>query len=172
MLHMTFTLSKFWLRHFVASVVSIAVPVFLVFVIYVGLFIVAIVTNSGPGGPLALPFWMLAAFVVSLLYTACLLFPSVWIAEMISHRFGKWHFVWEIFISTLVLGILIFATSFMLNGIYNRDGMNLILNNPGYVFVALLIPLGIYWWTAKFVQLGFRLPGYFWSRLQNKQLTH
>jgi hypothetical protein len=169
MLKITLTVSKFWLRHFSASMVSIAIPTILVVVIYVGLVMVAIVTASDLGGPLALPFWMLTALVVSILYTTFLLFPSVWIAEMISRRFGKWRFVWEIFISTIVLGILIFAATFVLNGIYNRDGMNLIRNNPGYVFIALLIPLGIYWWTAKLVELGILLPARIWNKLHTQR---
>lgn len=171
MLHTTFIVSKFWLRHFVASVVSITIPIILVFVIYIGLVIVAIVTDSGLGSPVALPLWMLIAFVVSILYTTFLLFPSVWIAEITARCFGKWRFMLEIFFSTLALGLLIFAATFFLNSFIKPDGFDFVLNNPVYVLFALLIPLGIYWWTAKFVQLGFHLPGIIWRQMQSKQIT-
>jgi|GEM_PF-6688541 hypothetical protein len=170
MLHTTIRVSKFWLRHFIASVVSISIPPLLVFLIYVGLVIFAIVTDSGLGGPLALPFWMLAAFVASILYTAFLLFPSVWLAEIVSRRFGKWQLLAQIPISTITLAVFVFASSLLLNLYANTPNSPLqMLNDPVYIFAALLIPLGVYWWTAKLIELGFILPARMWRRISKPQ---
>lgn len=167
MLHTTFTISKFWLRHFVASIVSITFLPILVLLIYVGLVIFAIVTDSGLGGPLALPFWMLAAFVVNILYTTFLLFPSVWLAEIVSRRFGKWQLLAQIPISTISLAIFVFAASLLVNSYANAQNSPFeLLNYPAYIFAALLIPLGVYWWTAKMVQLGLLLPERVWKRIE------
>lgn len=91
------------IRHLVASIVSITAAILLVTVVYFTLLVVAIASNSGPGGLIALPFWAVAAGIFSLFYTACLPFPAVLIAELISQRLRSHQILASVLISTIAL---------------------------------------------------------------------
>jgi hypothetical protein len=152
--------SNFYLRHLIASIVSIAIPVVVVFITYFLLLLIALVTNSGLGGPIALSFWMIFFFIVSTLYTAILLFPSVLIAEISARVFGKWQHVAQVPISTLVLLLIVFVLSFAARNTPNYSEAILLhwANYPLVTFLVLSIPLGLYWWTMKIIQAGISLP--------------
>jgi hypothetical protein len=164
----TVSITNFILRHFVASVVSIAVPVALVIITYCVLFIVAIITDTGLGGPVALPFWAVIILAISFLYTAILLFPSTLFAEAIARVFGKWQHIAQIPISTLILLLLVHALSLMIRRHPDYSEMNILhwANYPLVVFLILTIPLGIYWWTMKFIQAGFSVPTILFRKLR------
>lgn len=171
MLKKTVSITNFVLRHSVASVVSITVPVALVIVTYCVLFVIAIITNSDLGSPFSLPLWVVFIFVISVLYTAILLLPSALIAEAIARVFGKWQHVAQIPISTFDLFLLVYALSLMVRQRPDYPDMNILhwANYPLVVFLILTIPLGIYWWTMKFIQAGFTVPVILFRRLRKSR---
>lgn len=153
-------LSNFVLRHFVASIVSVVAPVVLLVITYVVLFVIAIITNSSLGSPIALPLWIAIIAVISVLYTAILLFPTALLAEAIARFFGKWQHIAQIPISTLVLLVLVYALSLIVRLHPNYSEIDILhwANHPLVIFLILTIPLGFYWWTMKIVQTGVTLP--------------
>jgi hypothetical protein len=155
-----------------ASLVSIAVPVIILLVAYFALFVIAVFTNSGLGSPIALPLWAIFVIVVSILYTAVLLFPSTFIAEIITRSFGKWQHIAQIPLSTLVLLILVYALSVVVRLLPNYLELNFLhwANYPFFAFLVLSIPLGIYWWTMKAVQTGVSIPMVFFRKLRKPSL--
>src|SRR4030065_1326007 len=146
--------SNFFIRHLIASTVSIAIPVVIVFITYLLLLIIAPFTNSGLGGPIALPFWMITVFIVSTLYTAIFLFPSIFIAKTSARILGKWQHVAQVPISTLALLILVYALSFAAHRYPDYSEMDLLnwANYPLVTFLVMTAPLGLYWWTMKIIQ--------------------
>lgn len=160
MLKKVIAVSSFFARHLIASIVSIAIPTILVVVAYFVLLAIAIITGSGLGGLLALPFWTLFAFLVATAYTSLLLFPSVLIAEIISRRFGKWHHLAQIPISTFVLAAIIVMLNLTIHFAphYAETVALQWADYPVHIFLLLTIPLGLYWWTMKIVQTGIATP--------------
>ena len=165
--------TNFILRHFVALIVSITVPAVIWIITYFVLLAIALVTNSGLGGLVALPFWTVFTFVISVLYTAILLFPSASLAEAIARVFGKWQHIAQIPISISVLLILVHALSLLVRRHPDFSEMNILhwANYPIVVSLILTIPLGIYWWTLKFVQAGFTLPVLLFRKLRKSKAS-
>ena len=172
MVNKAISASSFVLRHLIASLVSIAVPVIILLIAYFVLYIIAIFTNSGLGSPIALPLWMIFVIVVSVLYTALLLFPSTFIAEIMSRSFGKWQHIAQIPLSTLVLLAFVYALSLMVRILPNYLELNILhwANYPLVVFLILTIPLGIYWWTMKAIQTGVSIPMILFRKLTKSSL--
>ena len=163
------SLGSFVLRHLAASIMSITVPLVAVTCIYFVLFAYAILTNQGLGSPIAYPIWLLVALIASLLYTACLLFPSVALGELVSKRIGKWKYPAQVIVSSFILAIFVFGLDLIWHNRSTMAGFDLRqwLTDSALVFGVLLIPLGIYWWTCKVVQAGTGLPRLifnFWKR--------
>lgn len=140
-------------RHLIASLVSVGLPVAVVTVTYFVLLVIAILTDTGVGGPLALPFWVLLTLVVSLGYTSLLLFPVVAVAEIVSRAFGRWQHVAQVPLSTVFLAL--FAVLLMaVISLINQPHLSLKqwFNYSVLAFLVMTAPLGIYWWTMKFTQ--------------------
>jgi hypothetical protein len=148
------SLIALFLRHFIASIISVAALILLVIVAYFILLIIAIVSNTGRGSPIALPLWMVAAGILSLFYTACLLFPSVIIAELIPQRLHSYRLLAEVLISTLILSFLVLALTYGIRQMpdYSSSPLMGLGRHPVKIFLALCLPLGLYFWTAKAVQ--------------------
>ncbi len=148
--------TTFFLRHLFASIISIVAAILVVVIAYFTLLIVAIVTNSGLGGPLSLPFFIAAAGVLSLFYTACLIFPSVALAELISQRIHSHKYLAQALLSTLMLAILIFILAIGFRTIDNFESPTLLelANYPVQIFLVLCLPLGFYWLATKTVQVA------------------
>lgn len=140
-------------RHLIASLVSVGLPVALVTIAYFVLLVIAILTDTGLGSPVALPLWVLLTLVVSLGYTSLLLFPAVAVAEVVSRAFGKWQHVVQVPLSTVFLAL--FAVLLMaVIGLINQPHLSLKqwFNYSVLAFLVMTVPLGIYWWTMKFTQ--------------------
>ncbi len=144
---------SFLLRHLFASLVSIVWPPIAIVIAYVVLLLVAIVTHSDMGGPVALPFWAFAVLLTSAIATVTLLFPATSLAELITHRMGKSRHLVQIPLSTLILALLIMLLSAVValvkkaqNDTYDWFAVAAI------AFLVLTIPLGVYWWTMKIAQ--------------------
>ena len=147
-------------RHLTASIVSVVMPLAVITTGYFVLLVAALITNSGVGIPVALPLWLLLSLGLSIAYTTFLLFPSVLMAEMLSPIFGKGQYVVQIPLSMLMLALSIFIVTQL---VQDSNALNWI--GPKALFVFLLIPLGLYWWTAKTVQFVIAVPVSLFKRL-------
>ena len=158
------------LRHTVATVVSIATPAILVVVGYFVMLLIAIFSNTGLGGPFALPFWVLITIATSTIYTSTLLFLSVALAEVLARFFGKWHHVFQIPISTIILAILTF-TAGAIARIYPNYQETITLfwaDHTWIIFLILCVPLGIYLSTKGFFMHSVSLPFTFLKKLKQR----
>jgi hypothetical protein len=169
MIKRIFTASSFIIRHFIASVVSIVAPIILISITYFVLFIIAIFTNTSLGSPVALPLSIIFCLVVSITYTTFFLSPSVLLAEIVSRIFKKWQHVAQIPVSVLMLVGLIWLISFLLRSlsVYQNNPILHWADYPQYTLLALLIPLGIYWWIMKIVQICVAAPIAIFTRLKH-----
>ncbi len=151
-------LFAFILRHFIASIASIVFPILLVIITYFVLLLIAIIGNMSLGGILALPFWIIVAGIVSLLYTTCLLFPAVFLAELITQRYQLHPILVQIPISVTMLVALVYILAYGFRQLFSDANTQLyhFANCPLYIFLFLCFPLGLYWWTAKIVQMTGR----------------
>ena len=77
------------LSHTFAAVVVIGGSALFATGVYVALLVGAIVFNQGLGGPLALPFMVLAALAASGLSVICVLAPATLAGEWMLHRSGR-----------------------------------------------------------------------------------
>jgi hypothetical protein len=160
--------SEFIVRHFIASIVSVLLPVGLAVVAYVVLFILAIITNSDPGGPLSLPFGIVLTGTAAVLYTALLLFPAVAMADFISRHLRGWRQMMGLPIALLNLLVLIFAAASIIRlypGYENTFGL-MLADDPAAVVLVLTLPLAVYWWTTKIVQFGLWIPTALFRKLK------
>lgn len=168
MQHNFYTFWKFFLRHFVASVMTIVLAIILVTVVYFFLLGYAILTNGDMGSPVAYPIWLFLIVLVSLFFTAFALFPSVALAEFASNAFGKLKYPLQMVLSTLVLAVIVFGLNYLW---LHRTTMMGFEVEPWLVSLLqwtgiLLIPLGIYWWTCKAVQGQFSVLEFVLRRVQ------
>ena len=167
MIRTTISWASFVVRHFVASIVSIAVPVILEVVVYLALLVAAILLNKGLGSPVSLPLTIALTVPIVVAYTAFFLFPSVLVAEIACRGFGKWHYVMQIPVSAVALLALVWLASLLLHLMPKYAELPLLhwASYPLYVFLILAIPLGLYWWTAKLVQMGIGVPAKLFRKL-------
>lgn len=158
--------SAFFLRRFVASIIAIIVPIIVIAVIYVVLFLMAIIGNLPLGSPVFLPLSVTAIFVISMLYTTLFLFPSVWFSEMVSWRFD-WHPLTQILLSTGTLFVLVHLVLGVLQLLpdYERLWWLYFANHPLVISLALCLPLGLYWWSAKTIELSTWGVSSWWKML-------
>ena len=162
---------NFLIRHFVASFLSVITPILLVIVGYIILLIVALITHQGPGGPLTLPFWAIAAGIICLLYTACIVFPAVAVSELISTRLPAHQLLAQIPISMLVLAMLVFGLAYgsSLVLIDTDSPLLQLIRHPLKITIFLCLPLGYYWWIAKTAQRSMRGLGGLLDKIFHKQ---
>lgn len=159
----------FLLRHFVASIVTIVLPIVIITFIYFILLLVAIIWDFPLGSPVVLPLSILAAFVISLIYTLVFLFPAVWFSELISKRL-KWSRFTQIFLSNVILFALvhlIFGTLQLLP-VYENTTWLQFADQPLISSIFLALPLGLYWWSAKAIELSTWGVCSLWRKLFNR----
>ena len=122
--------------HLVASVVVLVASVVATVAMYFALLAIAIVTGAPLGSPIALPFFVIFAFVYSLI-----MLPANWIpATMVAVHCSSRPFVripismGVSFVLSLVAGALFVGEDFFRTG--------------GWTVAMLMwIPLGLYFWT-------------------------
>ncbi len=143
-----------FLRHFFASIVSIAAAVLAVVTAYFVLLLSAILGNFGLGSPVALPLWAAAVGIASLFYTVCLLFPAVLFAELVTQKLRSRQALAQALSSTVALAVLVILLTFIARQII-QDPDSLLFQLAEHsvpIFLALCIPLGLYWWVTKVAQ--------------------
>jgi hypothetical protein len=142
------SIGGFYVRHFLALGVTVAAPCVLWTIFYIGMLFWAIVSGGGIGSPIAYPIGLLILAVGAFVFGLTLLFPSTVFAEWIVRR-RSLPLLAQIPISVLTLGVLCFAAVGIAMATKSETTFRGICVGFGTLFGALLLPLGLYWWTAQ-----------------------
>ena len=141
-------ISGFCARHILALIVTVAVPCLLWTITYVALLLWAVFTGGGIGGPLAYPAGLLFFLVAATVASLVLLLPSTALAEWFARRRGLPILV-QIPISVGVLAVLCFVLVAVAASAGAASSFQGVVVGFGMLFIAHLLPLGLYWWTAQ-----------------------
>lgn len=147
-LHTAGRIGRFSARHFLALAVTVAAACLTWTVIYFALLLWAVLTNGGLGGPFAYPAGLLFFFVSTAAAGLVLLFPSTALAEWIARRRGFPIFA-QIPISAGVLALLCGIVAGIVAAFGSQPALYGVSAGFGVLFLALLVPLGLYWWVAQ-----------------------
>jgi hypothetical protein len=163
---------SFSVRHTVALAISIVVPPITYLILFFIWFFYQAATNQDLGSPMINFLLFGAVSAVSITYSLVFLFPSVALSEYISRFFGKWRHLVQVPIATLNMGVMVVLAhlAFSMFSISRQATVFSVLNHPIAVLAALLLPLGLYWWSMKFVQAGMLVPEYCYKWLGNHLL--
>lgn len=114
---------------------------------YFALLAWAVLMGEPLGGPLAFPFMVLFAVVASIVCVGAALLPVTALTEWICRRW-QLRLAWQIPIATAVMatGLLMFA---MIGATVRGESLNSAAVLAGIVFLLLLAPLGMYWWSMQ-----------------------
>jgi hypothetical protein len=138
---------RFAAKHAVASAVVTAGIVTLTAVSYIALLAWAALTGGGLGGPLALPFLVLFAFVAAIAAAALILFPATALAEWICAR-REMGVGWQIPVSVACMAACVVAAAGVMSALRGTS-LHGTASAAGILFVVLLVPLGVYWWSMQ-----------------------
>jgi hypothetical protein len=159
-------LGGFGVRHVLALFVTVAVLCMLWTVAYFALLLWAVFTNGGIGGPLAYPAGLMFFFVAGSVASLVLLFPSTACAEWFARR-RSFPILAQLPISIVVLALLCLVLAGIGAAFGAQPSFRGVTVGFGVLFVAHLLPLGLYWWAAQsgplLVSLFQRLAGIFRS---------
>lgn len=145
-------IGSFCARHFLALAVTVVAACVFWTVTYFALLLWAVFTDSGIGGPLAYPAGLLFFFVATTAASLTLLLPSTAIAEWFVRRRG-FPFLAQIPVSVVTLALLCLVAVGIASAIGSQPTLHGVSVGFGVLFLALLVPLGIYWWAAQSVSL-------------------
>lgn len=135
--------------HATASGVVIGLTLALATIGYFGLLAWAVVADSPIGSPLALIGMLAMAFAASFLAVALVLFPATLATTVICNRILQWPRVAQIPIATLFCLLEVVGLALAIAALRRFD-LTAALNVGLVVWLALLVPLGIYWWVLQF----------------------
>jgi len=148
--------------HAMATAVILSISVLLTVLSYFGLLAWAALANAPIGGPLALPFMILVAFVGSCMAVLVVLFPSTLLSEITCRKL-HWPKLIEIPLATLASLLISLIVGSTVGWFYGdiEQALRLALISE----LVLLVPLGAYWWsvqgTSGLIKLGARVWRYF-----------
>jgi hypothetical protein len=138
----------FCARHLLATLVMVSALCVLWTVTYFALLIWAAVSGGGLGSPANYPLGLLLALVGGTLISLALFLPATALAEWIAKRRGL-PILAQIPISIAILA----ALCLLVVGIAIAAGMQATFRSgaAGFamLFLAHLLPLGLYWWIAQ-----------------------
>jgi hypothetical protein len=137
----------FCARHLLALVTTVAVACMVWTVTYFALLLWAALTASGIGGPLAYPAGLLFFFVATTAASLVLLLPATALAEWFTRRRG-FPILAQIPVSVGFLALLCLVVIGIASAVGSPPTLDGVSVGFGILFLALLVPLGLYWWTA------------------------
>ncbi len=142
-------LVKELLRHLTATLVLSCAFAVTTVIGYFVLLLIAIVFNQGIGGPLALPFFVIAAGIAGLGtgFLACL--PVTGLSEILCRKMGRVGLLIQIPVALALMLVPVVALTAYLAmrwGMTLWGGMGLI----GFAMLASMYSLGIYWLVLRF----------------------
>ena len=133
-------------QHAVAGGVVVAACVGMTIVAYFALLLWAILTNSGLGGPLALPGMIVAAVTAAIIAVLFVLLPVTALTRLICRRVeGRWV---EIGVATLLLVAWVIGAAFAIGTWRGNESMDS-LKAGAIATIPMLVLLGVYWWSAR-----------------------
>jgi len=139
---------RYAIKHAVAACAVVCSIVALTVLAYFGLLIWAFLSNSPPGSPAVLPFWMLVALVSSLVAVLAVFWPVTSIIGVVCRKLRNWHPLTAI----PVVVVLLFVELVSLGYIYAMLLKQPVIRSMMHGTIAglvLLIPLGIYWCSLQ-----------------------
>ena len=140
---------RYVLNHAIAAgVVTIAIAAFAA-AVYFALLGLAMLFGEDLGGPLALPFMVLTAVIGIAASVWLVILPVTALTERICVKRGiRW--LWQVPITTAAMGSWLLVLALAIAAIRDTP-MDKAATVAGIVFLALLLPLGLYWWTMQSV---------------------
>jgi hypothetical protein len=145
-------IGSFCARHLLALAVTVAAACVVWTIIYFALLLWAVFTDSGLGGPLAYPAGLLFFFVATTVVSLVLLLPSTAIAEWFARRRGL-PILAQIPVSIVALALLCLVAGGIASAVGSQPTFHGVSVGFGVLFLALLMPLGLYWWAAQSIPL-------------------
>ena len=135
----------FLARHFLATFVTIIVPCLFWTLAYFGLLLWGVIIGGGIGSPATYPVGMVLLVALGIVASLVLFLPSTMIAERLvrARRLPGWA---QIPISIATLAVLCLAATLIASA-FGLAGKP--MRAAGTVFLASLVPMGLYWWTAQ-----------------------
>ena len=140
------TIGGFCARHLLALVVTIAVPCALWTIVYFALLLWAIIFGGGIGSPVAYPIGLLFFAGAALVGGLVLFLPSTAFAEWLVKR-RKLPTLLQIPISIATLAL--FCLISVILAPFPPSTLPDVLTGFIRFWGALLLPMGLYWWTAQ-----------------------
>ena len=138
----------FCARHFLALLVNVATVCVVWTVTYFALLVWAALAGGGIGGPLTYPVGLLLFFLATTAAGLLFLFPSTAFAEWIAQR-CRLPILAQIPVSVACLGLLCLLGMCLVAALGSSPTFHGLLAGFGVLFLALLVPLGLYWWVAQ-----------------------
>lgn len=138
----------FLARHSLALFVTVAVPCALWTMAYFALLLWAAAAGGGLGSPASYPLGLLFILACGTAVGIMLFLPSVAVAEWIAQRQG-FPILAQIPITLGVFTSLYLMVVFMAVVFGPQRPLQEIPLGSGILFLAHLLPLGLYWWTAQ-----------------------
>ena len=133
-----------------------------VFVLYCAGLFLAVVFGLGLGSPIALPLWMLIAFVISCAMVTLVFWPATLIGGWLAEKLRL-----PILAEIALVSVLAIVATLGVVGAYRGDwtaGLEL-----GASWVAgLSIPLGAYWWSLRSTDWVLSTLRRVWRGLRSK----
>jgi hypothetical protein len=136
------------MKHAVATAVVVCCIVALTVLSYLGLLAWAVIAGAPVGGPLALPFMLAAAVVLSAIAAVAVLWPVTAVSEVACRRAHCSLTVLQIPVATLLLFFEV-ASAGLLVALLKGQPATSGITTGAIVGLILLLPLGIYWWSLQ-----------------------
>lgn len=147
-LNRTLTIGTFYARHLLALCVVVAAPCVLFTILYFVLLLWAIVFGGGIGSPIAYPIGLMVIFIGAFGVGSMLFFPSTVFAEWIVKK-RNLPVLAQIPITVGSVGMLCLLVSAIATANSSAPSLRSAFVGFATLFGILLLPLGLYWWTAQ-----------------------
>jgi len=141
-------IGAFFARHSLAVLVTVFVPCLLWTIAYFALLIWALFSSGGMGSPVVYPIGLLLILVGGTGVAIALFLPATALAEWIGRRHGL-PVLAQIPISVAILALLCVAIAAIATATGTEPTFQGFSMGIGFLFLAHLLPLGIYWWVAQ-----------------------
>ena len=147
-IHAAGRIGAFFARHILALVVTITVGCILWTVTYCALLLWAAFGGGGLGSPASYPIGLLFIVVGGTAISLALFLPSTAAAEWIARRHG-FPISFQIPISIVILALLCLGIVGIAVAVGLEASPRSFAVGFGVLFVAHVVPLGLYWWVVQ-----------------------
>jgi hypothetical protein len=138
----------FLARHFVCVFLAMIVGCVIWTVVYAALFLIAAVTNQGPGGPLAFPAGIVSVIVACVFVGWGIFVPASAAGAVFCgmFRLPRLAAIPVVFLAAFVFSYLLYWAFIEMLTTHPMPPVGTVLKNFA---ICLGIPLGIYWWLTE-----------------------